>query len=87
MYFCIIKLVSKYIQLFKFQVPQKFRYPFFTEMLWYVLDRYVSALLGRTHLAPEGQSTTPTPPKEHVHLTQNELHGLKVMLNINISPQ
>ncbi|CAH2052035.1 unnamed protein product, partial [Iphiclides podalirius] len=62
------------------KVPQKFRYPFFTEMLWYVLDRYVTALLGRTHLAPEGQSTTPTPPKEHVHLTQNELHGLKAIV-------
>ncbi|CAK1590382.1 unnamed protein product [Parnassius mnemosyne] len=62
------------------KVPQKFRYPFFTEMLWYVLDRYVSALLGRSHLAPEGQSTPPSPPKEHVHLTQNELHGLKAIV-------
>ncbi|XP_045539000.1 jmjC domain-containing histone demethylation protein 1 isoform X2 [Papilio machaon] len=63
------------------KVPQKFRYPFFTEMLWYVLDRYVNALLGRTHLAMEGvpppQLTT---PKEHVHLTQNELHGLKAIV-------
>ncbi|XP_068245730.1 lysine-specific demethylase 2A-like isoform X2 [Palaemon carinicauda] len=32
-------------------VPQKFRYPFFTEMLWYVLERYVHVLLGRTHLS------------------------------------
>ena len=31
-------------------VPQKFRYPFFTEMLWYLLERYVHVLLGRTHL-------------------------------------
>ncbi|CAH2986298.1 unnamed protein product [Chilo suppressalis] len=62
------------------KVPQKFRYPFFTEMLWYVLDRYVSALLGRSHLAAEGQSTPPTPPKEHIHLTQNELHGLKAIV-------
>ncbi|XP_035448164.2 jmjC domain-containing histone demethylation protein 1 [Spodoptera frugiperda] len=61
------------------KVPQKFRYPFFTEMLWYVLDRYVTALLGRSHLAPEGQSSI-TPPKEHVHLTQNELHGLKAIV-------
>ncbi|CAG4932677.1 unnamed protein product [Colias eurytheme] len=64
------------------KVPQKFRYPFFTEMLWYVLDRYVGALLGRSHLAPEGQSaaTAPAAPKEHVHLTQNELHGLKAIV-------
>lgn len=60
------------------QVPQKFRYPFFTEMLWYVLDRYVGSLLGRTHLIIEGQSPPPPPPDDHVHLTQNELHGLKV---------
>ncbi|XP_022128242.1 jmjC domain-containing histone demethylation protein 1 [Pieris rapae] len=59
------------------KVPQKFRYPFFTEMLWYVLDRYVCALLGRSHLAPEGQNPPPTAPKDHIHLTQNELHGLK----------
>lgn len=66
------------------QVPQKFRYPFFTEMLWYVLDRYVSALLGRSHLVAEGGLPAPAPalapPKDHVHLTQNELHGLKVTL-------
>lgn len=65
------------------KVPQKFRYPFFTEMLWYVLDRYVGALLGRSHLAAEGQPTpppAPNPPKEHVHLTQNELHGLKAIV-------
>ena len=35
-------------------MPQKFRYPFFTEMLWYVLERYVHVLLGRTHLALPG---------------------------------
>ncbi|XP_026314216.1 jmjC domain-containing histone demethylation protein 1 [Hyposmocoma kahamanoa] len=62
------------------KVPQKFRYPFFTEMLWYVLDRYVSALLGRSHLAPEGQTTPPIPPKDHIHLTQIELHGLKAIV-------
>merc|ERR1712020_650261 len=26
------------------------RFPFFTEMLWYTLDRYVYCLTGRTHL-------------------------------------
>nr|XP_013189630.1 unnamed protein product [Amyelois transitella] len=62
------------------KVPQKFRYPFFTEMLWYVLDRYVSALLGRSHLAAEGQSTPLSAPKDHMHLTQNELHGLKAIV-------
>ncbi|XP_063541414.1 jmjC domain-containing histone demethylation protein 1 [Cydia strobilella] len=66
------------------KVPQKFRYPFFTEMLWYVLERYVGALLGRSHLAAEGPPPPPPPPpsphKDHVHLTQNELHGLKAIV-------
>lgn len=31
-------------------VPQRLRFPFFTEMCWFVLDRYVQCLLGTTHL-------------------------------------
>lgn len=91
-------------------------------MLWYVLERYVNVLLGRTHLLPINESgddengqknneVLPTqnknvdsneihlnaeevsevrsngdanktsdikPPVKHIHLTQQELHGLKV---------
>lgn len=61
-----------------FQVPQKFRYPFFTEMLWYVLERYVYCLLGNSHLTT-GQHNPLPDDKPHVHLTQAELHGLKVL--------
>jgi F-box/leucine-rich repeat protein 10/11 len=32
------------------RVPAKFRFPFYTEMLWYVLERYVYTLLGKDHL-------------------------------------
>ena len=32
------------------RVPAKFRFPFYTEMLWYVLEGYVHTLLRRTHL-------------------------------------
>lgn len=32
------------------KVPQKFRYPFFNEILWYVLDRYLWNLTGKTYL-------------------------------------
>ncbi|KAH9376661.1 hypothetical protein HPB48_005872 [Haemaphysalis longicornis] len=32
------------------KVPVKFRYPFYREMLWYVLQRYVQCLLGINHL-------------------------------------
>lgn len=75
-------------------VPQKFRYPFFTEMLWYVLERYVHCLLGRSHLDEGGGggtgspgSDTPKPqnspqptPETHIHLTPQELHGLKAIV-------
>lgn len=65
------------------QVPQKFRYPFFTEMLWYVLERYVHCLLGRSHLDEGGggggtespgsdaskPQTSPQATETHTHLT------------------
>lgn len=59
-------------------VPQKFRYPFFTEMLWYVLERYVHCLLGTSHLY---ESSSPVEPvHDHIHLTPQELHGLKAIV-------
>ncbi|KAJ1523891.1 hypothetical protein ONE63_010445 [Megalurothrips usitatus] len=64
-------------------VPQKFRYPFFTELLWYVLERYVHCVLGRSHLDPEildGYQHPMTLPEDHVHLTPQELHGLKAIV-------
>ncbi|KAJ8683024.1 hypothetical protein QAD02_018816 [Eretmocerus hayati] len=61
------------------KVPHKFRYPFYTEMLWYVLERYVHVLLGRSHLdLPESQNQHIVPDNsKHTHLTSLELHGLK----------
>ncbi|XP_010875855.2 lysine-specific demethylase 2B isoform X3 [Esox lucius] len=35
------------------KVNSKFRYPFYHEMCWYVLERYVHCLTKRSHLAPE----------------------------------
>jgi len=32
------------------QVEERFRFPFNTEMLWYVLDRYVTCLTGKSHI-------------------------------------
>lgn len=60
------------------KVPQKFRYPFFTEMLWYVLARYVYVLLGNAHL--EGEPCRVDEMRHaphHHHLTHYELFGLK----------
>ncbi|KAM9539566.1 lysine-specific demethylase 2B-like isoform 5-T5 [Salvelinus alpinus] len=35
------------------KVHSKFRYPFYNEMCWYVLERYVHCLTKRSYLAPE----------------------------------
>ncbi|XP_035899887.1 jmjC domain-containing histone demethylation protein 1 [Anopheles stephensi] len=59
------------------KVPQKFRYPFFTEMLWYVLAKYVYTLLGHSHLEGEAGREHELEGKPHVHLTHYELFGLK----------
>ncbi|XP_018564095.1 jmjC domain-containing histone demethylation protein 1 isoform X1 [Anoplophora glabripennis] len=68
------------------KVPQKFRYPFFTEMLWYVLERYVHCLLGNSHLTTGHDSPIP-PDRPHIHLTQAELHGLKeIVMYLHMLP-
>ncbi|KAK9745105.1 PHD-finger [Popillia japonica] len=68
------------------KVPQKFRYPFFTEMLWYVLERYVHCLLGRSHLTT-GMDIMIPPDRPHIHLTHAELHGLKeIVLFLHMLP-
>ncbi|RUS79534.1 hypothetical protein EGW08_012702, partial [Elysia chlorotica] len=35
----------------KTYVPSKFKYPFYQEIMWYVVDRYLSCLTGRTYLS------------------------------------
>lgn len=37
------------------QVPAKFRYPFYYEMCWYVLERYLYCLTNTSHLTPDFQ--------------------------------
>ncbi|KAF7657436.1 hypothetical protein LDENG_00027090 [Lucifuga dentata] len=37
------------------RVPAKFRYPFYYEMCWYVLERYLYCLTDISHLTPEFQ--------------------------------
>ncbi|ELT93702.1 hypothetical protein CAPTEDRAFT_226024 [Capitella teleta] len=44
-------------------VPGKFRYPYFTELHWYVLQRYVSQLMGKEHR---------TKSKEEMNLMQDD---------------
>ncbi|XP_075320358.1 lysine (K)-specific demethylase 2Aa isoform X2 [Odontesthes bonariensis] len=40
------------------RVPVKFRYPFFYEMCWYVLERYIFSLTRTSYLTPEFQKHT-----------------------------
>ncbi|XP_022665564.1 lysine-specific demethylase 2B-like isoform X2 [Varroa destructor] len=73
------------------RVPHKFRYPFYTEMLWYVLQRYVMCLTGRNHLScdEEGKPVSincllapkPRPEMESVRLTRRELVGLSLIVD------
>ncbi|KAG7281824.1 hypothetical protein CRUP_030334 [Coryphaenoides rupestris] len=37
------------------RVPAKFRYPFYFEMCWYVLERYLYCMTKTSHLTPEFQ--------------------------------
>lgn len=70
------------------KVPLKFRYPFFTEMLWHVLAKYVYTLLGRSHIEGEPDRLEEVVEKQHVHLTHYELFGLKeIVLYLYDLPQ
>lgn len=71
------------------KVPQKFRYPFFTEMLWHVLAKYVYTLLGHSHLEEEPNRIEEIKGRPHIHLTHYELFGLKeiVMYLYDLQPQ
>lgn len=70
------------------KVPQKFRYPYFTEMLWYVLARYVYVLLGNAHLEGDPSRVEELRTARHIHLTHYELFGLKeiVMFLYDLPP-
>ncbi|MEQ2213496.1 Lysine-specific demethylase 2A [Xenoophorus captivus] len=47
------------------RVPAKFRYPFYYEMCWYVLERYLFCLTNISHLTPEFQKYSLGIGKEH----------------------
>ena len=70
------------------KVPHKYRFPFFTEMMWWVLDRYCYHLLGRHHMSLESHVMTRLIGTEeerkvfqenigHPYLTPEEVRGLK----------
>merc|ERR1712223_1125301 len=58
------------------------RFPFFTEMLWYMLDRYIHCVTGKTYLKWDDKEEIENSAqidfsKDKVHLTQPELFGIK----------
>jgi len=73
------------------KVPHKFRFPFFTELQWYALDKYIYALLGKSHIKVDddilvrlfGDKFTREEFRrklEHTHITPQELYGLKAIV-------
>jgi len=73
------------------KVPTKFRFPFFTELQWYALDKYVWALLGKTHIKAEEEIMIELLGEKwerqehsmaltHQHITPQELYGLKAIV-------
>uniref|UniRef100_A0A4Y6ESB8 [histone H3]-dimethyl-L-lysine(36) demethylase n=1 Tax=Brachionus koreanus TaxID=1199090 RepID=A0A4Y6ESB8_9BILA len=74
----------------KTKVPQKFRYPFYNEMIWFVLERYVHCLTGTTHIddftecksALEDKQPFKTfQPESNQVLNKFELDGLKALFD------
>uniref|UniRef100_A0A3B1JRA3 [histone H3]-dimethyl-L-lysine(36) demethylase n=1 Tax=Astyanax mexicanus TaxID=7994 RepID=A0A3B1JRA3_ASTMX len=58
------------------RVPSKFRYPFYYEMCWYVLERYLYSLTNTSHLTPEFQKhSLGIGLKKEDYSKQNELSG------------
>lgn len=47
------------------KVPVKFRYPFYTEILWYVVQHYVYCLTGKSHLQNSPKNSTTTTPEKN----------------------
>jgi len=73
------------------KVPHKYRFPFYPELLWYVLDKYAYALLGRHHLNLTEDVETKLFGDEqerkaflenigHPHLTPFELTGIRAIV-------
>ena len=78
------------------KVPQKFRFPFFTELNWYTLDKYIYHLLGKTQLDFEDEDIryrllgsedeqerfeeSIKNPANVPHITAQEIFGLKAIV-------
>ncbi len=55
--FCCPSFFSRVAQIEEMtKVPHKFRFPFFTELQWFAMDKFVYHLMGRTHLNLEEET-------------------------------
>ena len=71
----------------RLKVPNRFRFPFFADVQWYALERYVSTLTGESFLSQDfieenkivskNQNADSTP---HMHLTPFEIEGLQKLV-------
>ena len=81
----------------KMGVPNQFRFPFFREIHWYALERYVHTLTSKTFLNDEFQNKNALYEKkceslsedkendkviDHVHLTPYEYKGLQKLIEV-----
>jgi len=75
----------------RLHVPNRFRFPFFSEVLWYALERYVHCLTETSFLDHEyqekncisrksSQNGEEKENKEYVHLTPIEYKGLQKLM-------
>lgn len=72
----------------RLKVPNRFRFPFFIEVLWYAIERYIHTLTGKSFLNDEFKSLNFINEsveendfsKEHVHLTPFEYKGLQSLI-------
>ena len=75
----------------RLKVPNRFRFPFFTEVMWYALERYIHTLTGESFLDEEFQKKNMIfenlcdnkendDSRSHVHLTPFEYKGLQKLV-------
>ena len=77
----------------RLKVPNRFRFPFFTEVLWYAIERYIHTLTGKSFLNDEFKeknfvkniSEENDSTSKHVHITPYEYKGLQKLIETLIS--
>ena len=61
----------------RIKVPNRFRFPFYHEMSWYVLERYVFSLMGRSFLSKEYKLLNKVDNEKPQNGQQQHHHGFQ----------